>query len=192
MGQKDDGRLLTLALGVSAWALWDAFGASAPQPARFGQEAGDTGVPLLPAYSVKRGVVMTERLSGFAGALAEATGLYFNVRSGVRTSYEQAAAMLRKFNLGEDLTRLYGEKARVLLGLTPDVATWGAAIEGMRKRGILFSEHMTRNAFDIDYTALSPEDIDALEETAQDLGATTLREAVPPHLHIVVPEEEEV
>jgi hypothetical protein len=170
------------ALGIGAWALWDATRDPAPLRARLG--ADDTGEGFGPGYSTTPGVALNDRQAAFAQALSDATGLFFNVRSGTRTAVEQASAMLKKLRLGEDLTKLYGEKARELLALPQDARTWGAKIAEMQRKGILFSRHMVGDAFDIDYAGLSDEDVDALIAAAREMGATTLHEGTPPHLHI--------
>ena len=117
-------------------------------------------------YTVGTNVrITTQEQRSFLKRLAAKLPFDFFVTSGSRDAYEQAAAMLKKVELGgrEELTTLYADKvyANAVADAYPDIGT----------------------------RTLSSEQIEELQKAVQQLGATSLLELVPPHLHVEIPEK---
>ena len=143
-------------------------------------------------YTVGTNVrITTQEQRSFLKRLAAKVPFDFFVTSGSRDAYEQAAAMLKKVELGgrEELTTLYADKvyANAVADAYPDIEM--AALIVQRKFDASTSAHSRGLAVDIRTRTLSSEQIEELQKAVQQLGATSLLELVPPHLHVEIPEK---
>lgn len=110
------------------------------------------------------------------------------ITSATRTPERQASAMLYKFNANgaEELYKTYKADNIVteLIKSSPDVPTWAAILRKHAANGIFMSRHMRGDALDIRIRDISSADANAIKAAASSLGASTLLEDVPPHLHV--------
>lgn len=146
---------------------------------------------LLPGLQLADGVVLSAGQKAWLLAWRQATPatVPIYVTSGTRTAWSQAGAMLKKVQLGDDLYALYADDAAIktLLSLPLDQDAWARQIQAWMDAGRYLSRHLRSGAVDIRITGLTPAQIDLLRSTAGALGARTLLETLPPHLHVDVP-----
>lgn len=138
--------------------------------------------------------------TSFVAALQEKVpDIPIRLNSSFRTPAQQAAAMLEKIRLGDDLKALYKDKALVqeILDVpcaqdrstctSPScVAAVTAVIQAQVDRGQYISQHMSGTAIDVNITSpvMSESQINRVIAAAGALGAKAIHETTPPHIHI--------
>jgi len=153
-------------------------------------------------WSAASGAKINDAMRVFLDALATRVAardpsIAIYVTSGYRTVTDQARALVTKIQLGDDLAKLYRRGygpqivAAVLGSEDRSQAGIAAVLDSFAARGIYLSPHMRGDALDLGTTggsmtgrALSQGQINILAEEARALGAETLQESTPPHLHI--------
>ena len=136
---------------------------------------GGTGVELTPATSAF--------LVKLRAAVPASTPIY--VTSGYRSPEAQAAALVTKRNLGDNLTALYGtSRIAPILAAANTVAGMSAALREQMRNGLYLSRHMRGDALDFRTTNLTSAQVAEIQRAAEALGAKTLVETTPPHLHV--------
>jgi hypothetical protein len=139
-----------------------------------------------------------DKLNAIAGAYQKRTGKAFIVTSGTRAPASQAELIYDKLARGEDLSKLYRDKAAVaeLKRVFDDakaqrrdkdtgVAMLTAAIRAQMKRGIFISAHLRAGAADVRSTSMDGDERRAFIDAAKDVGGVSvMHEASPPHFHL--------
>jgi hypothetical protein len=125
-----------------------------------------------------------DALQRWALAVTARTGRRPEITSGYRSPERQAAAMLEKLRLGDDLLALYrdDDTIRLLLSLPPTVEAWAPVLE---ERPV--SDHQSGLAWDVRTRDRSDADVAAMVELARAAGLDPLVEAKPKHLHVELP-----
>ncbi len=150
----------------------------------------------LPDVSLSTRVV--DKLNAIASAYQKRTGKSFVVTSGTRAPTRQAELIYDKLARGEDLSRLYKDKAAIAElkriydlarsdGREKDgtVILLAAAIRAQMKRGIFVSAHLRAGAADVRSTTMDGADRRAFIEAATQVGGVSvMHEASPPHFHL--------
>ena len=110
------------------------------------------------------------------------------ITSATRSPYRQALAMLVKLEQAgpQELYKTYANDQIVseLLNAARDANTWAGILQKYANQGIYMSRHMRGDALDIRTRDISSSDVNAIINAAKQLGAKTLLEGVPPHLHV--------
>lgn len=166
-----------------------------PSVAELGAEA-----PVAGQLTIRSGVVLNEGQAAFVHALRAVLdpGVPLTVTSGTRTPERQASAMLGKWTAGEargpgggakELHDIYGDDdaISVLLQLPREAGVWAGQIAAWAAQGRLLSRHQRGDAVDLHTASLTTAQRDALIAAAKQLGARTLLESAPPHLHVDLP-----
>lgn len=141
------------------------------------------------------GIVIGPRGEAFLDQLAaRVPDVEIVVTGGQRSPRSQAEAMAAKLRQGQDLTRLYTGAALLAEVLdaagrshltSPDVGAMAEAIGDQVDAGHYLSDHLRPDyALDLRTRGLSTDQVRRLRWHAGALGAHTLLEAVPPHLHL--------
>jgi hypothetical protein len=153
-----------------------------------GRSSGD-------GWSAGSAVKMNGRLTAFMDELAAAVPFDLYVTDGERTATEQADRIMQKVDLGEswsDLLALYRRDDLIeqLQGADPN--SWVEVIQAQVDAGEFMSSHLTGQALDLRTTGggtgapgqLSDDQTAELEDAVAALGARSVNEATPPHLHV--------
>lgn len=160
-----------------------------------------------PYYTIDAGIILSsdamEILDKIAVEYFKKIGKKFNVNSGTRTPYRQAAAMYVKY--GKDKTfSEYGNRTAIAeileaiktaqnAGKTGEaiIQAMAAAIQSQVDRKIYISSHLKAGALDIavvsspGVTAMTKAEKKAMIETAKKVsGGQAFEETNPPHIHI--------
>lgn len=116
------------------------------------------------------------------------------VTSVIRTPYEQARAMVTKWEVSEaagagggnaELRRIYGRKAEAFIAVPRSVEAWAAVVADLQRRGLGFTTgHLAGTAVDFRVRDLTSEQVAALMDAARRAGGSTTLEQYPPHLHV--------
>ena len=139
------------------------------------------------AWTVKNsGVVLTPRLENYLDQLANRLPFDIVVTSGVRTPEKQAKAMFYKISQGEDITKLYKDKAfaNSVIDAYPDLQKGADAVQAYIDRGGGKTMHLSGNAVDIRTRDKTQSEIDVIMATVRSMGDRALYEPVPPHIDI--------
>jgi hypothetical protein len=150
----------------------------------------------LPEVSLSTRVV--DKLNAIATLYQKRTGKSFVVTSGTRAPARQAELIYDKLARGEDLSRLYKDKAAIAElkrvydearsdGRDKDntVILIAGTIRAQMKRGIFVSAHLRAGAADVRSTTMDGADRRAfVEATTQVGGISVMHEASPPHFHL--------
>ena len=142
---------------------------------------------LPPGVTGAGGLVLNAGQTAFLGALRRAVpGIPLYVTSGTRTPERQAAAMVTKRSLGEDLRSLYQSKdiAGALMAAPNTVPAMAAILRRYMAQGRFLSRHMRGDAVDIRSRNLTVAQRNAVMSAARRLGARPGYETTPPHIHI--------
>lgn len=147
---------------------------------------------LAPGLTANDSATLTAAMEAFLDALRDVVPaeVPIHVNSGVRAAESQAAAMLRKLADGDDLVALYRPNAariQELLALPHDAAVWGARIAEWMSEGVYISRHLRGQAVDLRINDLTADAVAKLIDGAKALGARTLLESTPSHLHVDLP-----
>lgn len=141
-------------------------------------------------YTLKNNsIILSEPTKAFAIDLARALEFDFVITSGTRTPAQQVAVMFEKLRLGDDLSKIYADKnfAREITAAYPDSAKALEIVERYAKTNKA-SAHLRGLALDIRITDLTPAQQSTVIDTAKSMGAYTLYETTPPHIHITIPD----
>ena len=114
-------------------------------------------------------------------------GIPLHVTSATRTPERQAAALVTKRKLGEDLRKLYRRNpdiADALMQAPNTTAGMAAVIRRYMNQGRYLSRHMRGDAFDLRSRNLTVAQRNQIIATAQQMGAKAIYEPRPPHIHI--------
>lgn len=189
--------LIAVPVGVVLLGLLAASSTSSPSPtvppgAQVSQALqGARPLPQVPGVHEKPGVVYSSAMLPFLTRLRAAVPQQtpIVVTSGVRTVRAQAKALLRKRQLGDDLSRIYRrghgpEIVRALLAVPAQVEPMAQVLQFYVDQGIYMSRHMRGDAIDLRSRGLSAEQIQSIQQAAQAQGARVLVESTPPHIHI--------
>src|SRR5205809_642139 len=160
-------------------------------------------VPLTKHYSLKPGVVLTEKVES---KIAEIANEFFKaskkdlvVTSGSRTAAEKAAAMYTKLSLGDDLSEYVNKPARDEIKKAYDDGKSAGkteseiqkdmtkVIQGQMDVGVYISNHLLEGAVDVRIKDLTADEKKALKEAIKKgLGKDPLPESTPPHFHLEI------
>ncbi|WP_437675574.1 hypothetical protein [Sorangium sp. So ce131] len=155
-----------------------------------------------PPYEVLPGVSLppkiAEKLEQLDRGYARRTREHLVITSGTRDANRQARAMFTKLRLGEDLLKLYRNKAAVqeikkayqsASKKPPEqvVAAMEAVIQDQIDRGIYVSAHLRKGAVDVRNRTMSAKEKRAfLESAAEAGGVDVLEETTPAHYHLQI------
>jgi hypothetical protein len=126
------------------------------------------------------------------------TGRTFVVTSGTRDPVTQAELIYDKLSAGDDIMKLYKDKAAVAELITiynagqsakrsraTVVASIAAAIRAQIKKGVFISAHLKAGAADVRSTTMSPADKRAFVDAVREAGGfDVMFESTPPHFHL--------
>lgn len=132
------------------------------------------------------GVVLTEEQENYLNILASKLPFDIVVTSGFRTPERQARAMFYKIEQGEDITKLYKDKAfaNSVIDAYPDLEAGAAAVQAYVDRGGGKTMHLSGNAIDLRTRDLTTEQFNTVVSTVEAMGDRILYEPVPPHFDI--------
>lgn len=144
---------------------------------------------LPPGVTGNNGLALNEGQVVFLRSLRSAVpaGIPLHVTSATRTPEAQAAALVAKRKLGEDLRRLYGANpdiADALMRAPNTTAGMAAVIRRFMRDGRFLSRHMRGDAVDLRSRNLTAVQRSRVIAEAQRLGARATYETTPPHIHI--------
>ena len=148
------------------------------------------------AYTVKSGARMNPHLSQAAEKIAALLPFDIVITSGVRDAREQAQAMFTKIIGGDNLIAVYADDsfAQGVMDAYPDLDEATQFVQSYFDVG-KGSNHGRGDALDVRTTGgssgqLNETQIAELIDATNSLGYWSLREYVPPHLHVRVPRVE--
>jgi hypothetical protein len=141
---------------------------------------------------------VTDKLNLVAEKFTKKTGRTFVVTSGTRDPVTQAELIYDKLNAGDDIMKLYKDKAAVAELITiynagqgakrsrsTVVASIAAAIRAQIKKGVFISAHLKAGAADVRSTTMSPADKRAFVDAVREAGGfDVMFESTPPHFHL--------
>ena len=132
-------------------------------------------------------VLLDDNLKEYLDVLADKLPFDIIVTSGIRTARQQAAAMFKKVELGEDLTDTYKDKqfARDMQAAYPDI-TQGEQIVKAYFSGGGGSSHQRNMGIDLRTYDKTDAQIKTMIDTVESMGDFALLEPRPPHLHITL------
>mgnify|MGYP005989518357 FL=1 len=144
---------------------------------------------MLPAgVTGNRGLSLNAGQVAFLRALRAAVpGVPLHVTSATRTPERQAATLVTKRKLGEDLRRLYrsnGDIAAALMAAPNTTSAMAAIIRRYMNAGRYLSRHMRGDAVDLRTRNLSGAQRQQVLSAAGRLGARAVYETTPAHIHI--------
>ena len=143
----------------------------------------------LPAgVTGNNGLVLNDGQVAFLRRLRRAVpGVPLHVTSATRTPEKQAAALVAKRNLGDDLRKLYRRNpdiADALMRAPNTTSAMAAIIRRYMNQGRYLSRHMRGDAFDLRSRNLTAAQRNQVMSAAQRMGAKAIYETKPPHIHI--------
>ena len=108
------------------------------------------------------------------------------VTSATRTPEQQAAALVTKRNLGDNLYALYrrDDIVKELMAVPNTTAAMAAVIRKWMGRNVYLSRHMRGDALDIRSKDIQPAQIQAIMAAARGLASKAILESTPPHIHV--------
>lgn len=143
---------------------------------------------LPPGVTGNAGLVLNASQAAFLAALRRAVpGVPMHVTSATRTPERQAAALVTKRSMGEDLRSLYRSNrdiADALMAAPNTTSAMAAVIRRYMAQGRYLSRHMRGDAVDLRSRNLSAAQREAIIAAASRLGARAIYETTPPHIHI--------
>lgn len=139
-----------------------------------------------------------DKLNEIAATYQKRTGKAFVVTSGTRAPGSQAELIFDKLQRGEDLSKLYRDKAAVAelkrvfdgaksqkRGKEATIALITAAIRAQMKRGIFISAHLRAGAADVRSSSMDADERRAFVDATRDAGGVSvIFESTPPHFHL--------
>lgn len=139
-------------------------------------------------YSLKsESIVLSDDVKYFLNQLVSRLQFDFVVTSGTRTPRQQALAMFNKIDLGDDLIAIYkdNEFAQAIIDAYPNINEATDIVKEYAARGG-GSSHLRGLGVDIRSRDLTRSQIQAVVDASKELGAFSLVETTPPHIHIQV------
>jgi hypothetical protein len=139
-------------------------------------------------YSLKsESIVLSPSVQSFLFDLVDRIDFDFVVTSGTRSARQQAQAMFKKIELGDDLIKIYKDDvfAQKIIDAYPSLSTATKIVEEYAASGG-GSTHLRGLGVDIRTRNLTPEQIQKIVTVSKNLGASPLVETTPPHIHISV------
>jgi hypothetical protein len=139
-----------------------------------------------------------QKLNSIGASYEKKTGRTFVVTSGTRDAESQAEAIYDKLSLGEDILKLYKDKAAALelkraydAGRAADkskstiVVTIADTIRAQMRRGVYISAHLKAGAADVRTSTMTGAERRAFVDVARAAGGVlVLEETAPPHFHL--------
>ena len=131
-------------------------------------------------------VVLTDEQTNYLNILASRLPFDIVVTSGFRTPERQTRAMFYKIEQGEDITKLYLDKAfaNSVISAYPDLQEGAKAVQAYVDRGGGKTMHLSGNAIDLRSRDLTLEQRKIILDTVEEMGDRGLYEPVPPHIDI--------
>ena len=141
----------------------------------------------MPWVKKNAGVLLDDNLTAYLDTLASQLPFSITVTSGIRTAKEQAQAMYKKIELGEDLKDTYKDKqfAQDMMNAYPDLSKGVAIVELYFKNGG-GSSHQRNMGLDLRTYDKTPEQVQTMIDIVRSMGDFALYEPTPPHLHITL------
>jgi len=132
------------------------------------------------------GVVLTDEQTNYLNILSDKLPFDIVVTSGFRTPERQTRAMFYKIEQGEDITKLYQDKAfaNSVIDAYPDLDEGAKAVQAYIDRGGGKTMHLSGNAIDLRTRDLTLEQRQIILDTVEDMGDRGMYEPVPPHIDI--------
>lgn len=141
---------------------------------------------------------VTEKLNLVAERYKRRTGKTFIVTSGTRDPVSQAELIHDKLSAGDDLMKLYKDKAAVAelvqiynagqaskKSRAVIVSSIATAIRGQIKKGVFISAHLKAGAADVRSTNMSASEKRAFVDAVREAGGfDVMFESTPPHFHL--------
>jgi len=140
------------------------------------------------AWSKKNNsVLLDDNLKTYLDVLSEKLPFDIMVTSGIRTAREQALAMFKKVELGEDLTVTYRDDdfARDMMEAYPDIQKGEQIVKDYFARGG-GSSHQRNKGIDLRTRDKTQSQIQQMIQVVESMGDFALLEPTPPHLHITL------
>lgn len=144
----------------------------------------------VPGVYAKVGVALNDSMLAFLKAVRGRTGFDIVVTSGTRSPYQQAQAMITKFQMGgiQELYNTYSNDAeitRMVNEYGPTVEGFARALQDQLARGVYMSRHLRADALDFRVDGLSASEREQLMAASVASGAKKiLYEGTPPHIHV--------
>lgn len=193
--------LAAVGMGAAGLAILGAFqGARSRGPTKTKPAAASSGSSASApsssssgsGWSSAAGVKLSSDARAFLDAVAGRVGFPLYVTSGERSAAEQARAMLKKVELGEDLADLLAlyrrdDLVEELYKLPLEQAAWEKAIQAQMDRGDFLSSHQRKGALDLRTKDKTAAQVDAMQAACEAEGARVVVEATPPHMHLELP-----
>ncbi len=143
---------------------------------------------------------VTQKLNIVAEKYTRKTGKTFTVTSGTRDPVTQAELIYAKLSAGDDIMKLYKDKAAISelvqiyttgqaakktrSAIVKSIAT---AIRAQVKRGVFISAHLKAGAADVRSSTMSASEKRAFVDSVNEAGGfEVMFESTPPHFHLQV------
>lgn len=139
-------------------------------------------------YSLKsEAIELSPSVSFFLSELVKRLDFDFVVTSGTRSPRQQALAMFKKIELGDDLIKIYRDDvfAQKIIDAYPSIETATQIVKEYAAAGG-GSTHLRGLGVDIRTRNLTPTQIQKIVDVSKELEAQPLVEKKPPHIHISV------
>jgi len=139
-------------------------------------------------YSLKsESIELSPSVQHFLSQLVNRINFDFVVTSGTRSPRQQALAMFKKIELGDDLLKIYKDDvfAQRIINAYPSIEQATQIVKDYADAGG-GSTHLRGLGVDIRSRDLTPRQVQAIVDVSKDLGAFVLVERTPPHIHITV------
>ena len=145
-------------------------------------------VSLPPGVSGSSRLVLNQSQVKFLAAMRRAvpSSIPLYVTSATRTPEAQARALKDKRDLKDNLYKLYRADyiVKELMAVPNTVAAMTPVIQKWMKKGVYMSRHMRGDAVDFRSRNLTKDQIETVMAAARRLGAKTIYETRPPHIHV--------
>ena len=130
---------------------------------------------------------MDENLIAYLDKLSGLLPFDILVTSGIRTARQQAIAMFKKIELGENLKDTYKNKqfAQDVMDVYPDIEKGEQVVQVYFDSGG-GSSHQRNMGVDLRTYDKTPEQVQTMIQAVESLGDFALYEPTPPHLHITL------
>jgi hypothetical protein len=135
------------------------------------------------SYTQSERVVLNFKIKSFLADLAKIVEAPLHVTSGVRTAKAQVDAVCTKVSMGDNLSIYNAEYRNLFLNNCPETKDLIKYQKKLFKEG-RGSRHGHGQAVDLRNRNLTQEQQNEIIFAARSLGATTLVEPTPPHIHI--------
>lgn len=132
-------------------------------------------------------VLLDDNLENYLDTLSERLPFDIIVTSGIRTARQQALAMFKKIELGENLKDTYKDKqfAQDMMDVYPNIEQGEQVVQVYFDSGG-GSSHQRNMGVDLRTYDKTPEQLQTMIDTVRSMGDFALYEDTPPHLHITL------